>query len=126
MLLGERFTCCWVRGSHAASVFQPDSLFNMRRPYDLVALMQQEQRAVMLENLKEELLARKEEIDKNEDKDTGWCSCNFSFFLSFAEEIGGLDSSRRHRHCGTQPLRLYLTRCLTRFGNAFLKNTMRL
>ena len=25
----------------------------------------------MLENLKEELLARKEEIDRNEDKDTG-------------------------------------------------------
>ncbi len=43
----------------------------MRRPYDLMALLKQEQRAVMLENLKEELLARKEEIDRNEDKDTG-------------------------------------------------------
>ena len=50
---------------------QQESLFNLRRPYDLVALLKQEQRAIMLENLKEELLARKEEIDRNEDKDTG-------------------------------------------------------
>jgi tetratricopeptide (TPR) repeat protein len=50
---------------------QVDSLFNLRRPYDLVALLKQEERAVMLENLKQELLTRKEEIDKNEDKDTG-------------------------------------------------------
>ncbi len=48
-----------------------DSIFNLRRPYDLVALLKQEERAVMLENLKQELLTRKEEIDKNEDKDTG-------------------------------------------------------
>ena len=48
-----------------------DSVFTLRRPYDLVALLRQEERAVMLEHLKKELLTRKEEIDKNEDKDTG-------------------------------------------------------
>ena len=48
-----------------------DSVFNLRRPYDLVALRRQEDRALKLETLKQELLLRKEEIDKNEDKDTG-------------------------------------------------------
>ena len=43
----------------------------MRRPDDLVALLKQEDRSVMLDNIKTELLQRKEEIDKNEDKDTG-------------------------------------------------------
>ena len=43
----------------------------MRRPYDLVAFMKQEERAVMLDNLKKELLSRKDEIDKSEDRDTG-------------------------------------------------------
>ena len=43
----------------------------MRRPYDLVAFMRQEERAHMLNELKEELLSRKDEIDKNEDRDTG-------------------------------------------------------
>ncbi len=52
-------------------ILQVDSIFNLRRPYDLVALLKQEERAVMLESLKRELLMRKEEIDKNEDKDTG-------------------------------------------------------
>jgi len=36
-----------------------------------MALLKQEQRAVMLETLKRELLAKKGDIDKNEDKDTG-------------------------------------------------------
>ena len=73
--------CLWSGGAITSSAtptipvfivyLQQDSLFNLRRPYDLVALLKQEQRAIMLENLKEELLARKEEIDRNEDKDTG-------------------------------------------------------
>ncbi len=54
---------------------QADSLYNLRRPYDLVALLRQEQRAVMLENLRTELLNRKEEIDRDEDKNTGACAC---------------------------------------------------
>lgn len=33
--------------------------------------MKQEERAVMLDNLKKELLSRKDEIDKSEDRDTG-------------------------------------------------------
>ena len=51
--------------------FQWDSIFSLRRPYDLMALLKQEERAVMLESLKHDLLNRKEEIDRNEDKDTG-------------------------------------------------------
>lgn len=43
----------------------------MKRPYDLVAFMRQEERSGMLEKLKDELLSRKDEIDKNEDRDTG-------------------------------------------------------
>lgn len=43
----------------------------MRRPYDLVAFMKQEDRGGVIEDLKKELLQRKEEIDRNEDRDTG-------------------------------------------------------
>ena len=49
----------------------------MRRPYDLVALLRQEERAGMLNTLKKELLLRKEEIDRNEDKDSGMCFIMF-------------------------------------------------
>ena len=67
---------CWEakRNNHPyilCSIYQPDTVFSMRRPYDLVAFMKQEDRAVMLNNLKKELLNRKDEIDKNEDRDTG-------------------------------------------------------
>jgi len=48
-----------------------DSVFNLQRPYDLMALLKQEERAEMLENLKQELLSRKGDLDGNEDKDTG-------------------------------------------------------
>jgi len=48
-----------------------DSVFNLQRPYDLMALLKQEERADMLENLKQELLSRRGDIDDNEDKDTG-------------------------------------------------------
>ena len=48
-----------------------DSVFNLRRPYDLVAFMRQEERAQMLGNLKKELLNRKSEIDRHEDRDSG-------------------------------------------------------
>lgn len=50
---------------------QLDTVFNMKRPYDLVAFMRQEERSGMLDKLKDELLSRKDEIDKNEDRDTG-------------------------------------------------------
>lgn len=48
-----------------------DSIFNLRRPYDLMAMMRQEEHAVMLNQLKQELLLKKEQIDRNEDRDTG-------------------------------------------------------
>ena len=37
----------------------------------MVAFMKQEQRASMLNDLKKELLNRKDEIDRNEDRDSG-------------------------------------------------------
>ena len=40
----------------------------MRRPYDLMALLQQEERFDLIESLKQDLVAQKEEIDRNEDK----------------------------------------------------------
>ena len=47
-----------------------DSVFSLKRPYDLVALMQQEKRAVLIEELKQQLMLQKEEIDRREDKET--------------------------------------------------------
>ncbi|KAF2359516.1 hypothetical protein FHG87_009729 [Trinorchestia longiramus] len=46
-----------------------DSLFQLRRPYDFLALAQQEQRAVQVEELKQQLLRHKAHIDMHEDKD---------------------------------------------------------
>jgi len=48
-----------------------DSVFNLQRPYDLMALLKQEERAEMLENLKQELLSRKGDLDDTGDGDTG-------------------------------------------------------
>ena len=47
-----------------------DSLFQLRRPYDFLALAQQEQRAVQVEELKQQLLKHKAHIDTHEDKVT--------------------------------------------------------
>ena len=58
-----------------------DTVFNMKRPYDLVAFMRQEERSGMLEKLKDELLSRKDEIDKNEDRDTGMFEKKMCFVL---------------------------------------------
>jgi len=56
-----------------------DSVFNLQRPYDLMALLKQEERAEMLENLKHELLSRKGDIDGSEDKDAGLSRFIWSF-----------------------------------------------
>ena len=56
---------------YPSEYFQDDSVFNLRRPYDLVAFMRQEEREKMLGNLKNELLNRKAQIEKNEDRDSG-------------------------------------------------------
>ncbi|XP_062591170.1 tetratricopeptide repeat protein 17-like [Saccostrea cucullata] len=61
----------WVVTEDGRIQAQLDTVFNMKRPYDLVAFMRQEERSGMLDKLKEELLSRKDEIDKNEDRDTG-------------------------------------------------------
>lgn len=45
-----------------------DSIFQLRRPYDFLALAQQEQRAMQVESLKRELVSQKSQIDRNEDK----------------------------------------------------------
>ena len=62
---------CCAQNSEFIVGFQMDSVFNLRRPYDLVAFMRQEERAHMLGNLKKELLNRKNEIDRHEDRDSG-------------------------------------------------------
>ncbi|XP_059157800.1 tetratricopeptide repeat protein 17-like isoform X2 [Physella acuta] len=61
----------WIVTEDGKIQAQADSVYNLRRPYDLVAFMKQEDRATMLNTLKKELLSRKDEIDKNEDRDTG-------------------------------------------------------
>ncbi|XP_060560809.1 tetratricopeptide repeat protein 17-like, partial [Ruditapes philippinarum] len=60
----------WVVTEDGKVQAQMDSVFNMKRPYDLVAFMKQEERANMLDKLKQELLSRKVEIDSTEDRDT--------------------------------------------------------
>jgi len=50
-----------------------DSAFNLQRPYDLMALLKQEERVEMLESLKQELLSRKGDLDDSDDKDMGPC-----------------------------------------------------
>ncbi|XP_071122223.1 tetratricopeptide repeat protein 17-like isoform X6 [Mytilus edulis] len=61
----------WVVTENGRVQAQLDTVFNLRRPYDLVAFMKQEDRGGTILQLKRELLQRKEEIDKNEDRDTG-------------------------------------------------------
>ncbi|KAK3742147.1 hypothetical protein RRG08_008548, partial [Elysia crispata] len=61
----------WIVTEDGRLQAQTDSVYNLRRPYDLVAFMKQEQRASMLNDLKKELLNRKDEIDRNEDRDSG-------------------------------------------------------
>ncbi|ESO91575.1 hypothetical protein LOTGIDRAFT_163300 [Lottia gigantea] len=60
----------WVVTEDGRIQSQADSVYNLRRPYDLVAFMHQEDRATVLNHLKKELLNRKGEIDKSEDRDT--------------------------------------------------------
>lgn len=60
----------WVVTENGKIQAQIDSVFSLRRPYDLVALMQQEERAVLVEELKQQLMMQKEEIDLHEDKET--------------------------------------------------------
>ena len=63
-------------------VFQMDSIFQLRRPYDFLALAQQEQRAMQVETLKKDLMTQKSQIDRNEDKAS--FICVFIYFLPVA------------------------------------------
>ncbi|XP_022250210.1 tetratricopeptide repeat protein 17-like [Limulus polyphemus] len=60
----------WIVTEDGKIQSQMDSVFSLKRPYDLMALMQQEQRAMLVEDLKEHLMTQKEEIDRREDKET--------------------------------------------------------
>ncbi|XP_054710822.1 tetratricopeptide repeat protein 17-like [Uloborus diversus] len=60
----------WIVTEDGRIQAQMDSVFSLKRPYDLVALMQQEKRAVLIEELKQQLMLQKEEIDRREDKET--------------------------------------------------------
>ncbi|XP_064634712.1 tetratricopeptide repeat protein 17-like isoform X2 [Lineus longissimus] len=61
----------WIVTEDGRIQHQLDSVLSMRRPYDLVALIKQEERAQVVEGLKHELITRKEVIDSNEDRDVG-------------------------------------------------------
>ncbi|XP_071035122.1 tetratricopeptide repeat protein 17 isoform X2 [Parasteatoda tepidariorum] len=81
-ILGHLFTCLliifnectalthWIVTEDGRIQAQMDSVFSLKRPYDVVALMQQEKRAVLIEELKQQLMIQKEEIDRREDKET--------------------------------------------------------
>ncbi|KAF0312441.1 Tetratricopeptide repeat protein 17 [Amphibalanus amphitrite] len=59
----------WVMTEDGRIQAQMDSMFFMKRPYDFIAMAQQERRASMVEALRKELLSHKVEIDQNDDRD---------------------------------------------------------
>ncbi|XP_037277301.2 tetratricopeptide repeat protein 17 [Rhipicephalus microplus] len=58
----------WVVTEDGKIQPQIDSVFSLRRPYDLLGLLAQEERAVQVEEFKQQLLQRKQEIDWCEDQ----------------------------------------------------------
>ncbi|KAK4302085.1 hypothetical protein Pmani_025813 [Petrolisthes manimaculis] len=70
MVLKAYCTTHWVVTEDGKIQAQMDSIFQLRRPYDFLALAQQEQRAMQVESLKRDLVSQKSQIDRNEDKDT--------------------------------------------------------
>lgn len=60
--------------------FQVDSIFSMKRPYDLVAFMQQEQRAEVLNQLKEEMSSKRfdETVDHVVEQTTAFDQVSFA------------------------------------------------
>lgn len=70
LILKVYCTTHWVVTEDGKIQAQMDSIFQLRRPYDFLALAQQEQRALQVESLKRELVSQKSQIDLNEDKDT--------------------------------------------------------
>ncbi|XP_068207813.1 tetratricopeptide repeat protein 17 [Palaemon carinicauda] len=70
LILKAYCTTHWVVTEDGKIQAQMDSIFQLRRPYDFLALAQQEQRAMQVETLKKDLMTQKSQIDRNEDKDT--------------------------------------------------------
>jgi hypothetical protein len=46
-------------------------VFQLRRPYDLMSLLHQENRAQMLSTIKNQLIAQKEEIESDSNSNNG-------------------------------------------------------
>ncbi|RXG71025.1 Tetratricopeptide repeat protein 17 [Armadillidium vulgare] len=67
-ILSINSTTHWFLNNEGKIQAQMDSIYQLRRPYDFLALIQQEERAKHVEQLKKELLEQKAHIDKNEDK----------------------------------------------------------
>jgi hypothetical protein len=51
--------------------WKDDSVFQLRRPYDLMSLLHQENRAQMLSTIKNQLIAQKEEIESDSNSNNG-------------------------------------------------------
>lgn len=50
---------------------QVDSVFNLNRPYDLLAFLRQEKRAQFLQTLQDELVRKKKDIDQSDKDEPG-------------------------------------------------------
>ncbi|XP_072172003.1 tetratricopeptide repeat protein 17-like [Diadema setosum] len=63
-------TTHWVVTEDGMITQQLDSVFNMKEPYNLIAILNQEKRSKEVSNLEEDLRVQKADIEANEDKDT--------------------------------------------------------
>ncbi|XP_015120948.1 tetratricopeptide repeat protein 17 isoform X2 [Diachasma alloeum] len=63
LILGISATTDWVVTENGRIQPQPDSVYNMRRPYDLPAFLEQENRINAVKALHQKILARKEFLD---------------------------------------------------------------
>ncbi|XP_071497745.1 tetratricopeptide repeat protein 17-like [Diadema antillarum] len=63
-------TTHWVVTEDGMITQQLDSVFNMREPYNLIAILNQEKRSKEVSDLEEDLRVQKADIEANEDKDT--------------------------------------------------------
>ncbi|CAD5117844.1 DgyrCDS6590 [Dimorphilus gyrociliatus] len=61
----------WIVTEGGKLQAQVDSVFNLHRPYDLLALLRQEGRAYLLQNLQDELVKKKKDIDQNDKDEPG-------------------------------------------------------
>ncbi|KAK7872505.1 hypothetical protein R5R35_014291 [Gryllus longicercus] len=64
LILGISASTHWVVTENGRIQSQLDSMFHMRRPYDLLSLLEQEKRVKAIEELHNELMTRKSSIDQ--------------------------------------------------------------